>query len=250
MWPVLSNGIPISLPPFLPPSMALFFTLIYLPLLLLAMLNSAAPDIVMKSTPRKNIYQTRDRYRFVLYLLIRSFYISVSVFIVGWFAAASVNTHYLDPNSWDHAMDTFMPIFTSSNNTTDYLPSFYLIQDIMSCQQLLCIITQLFTLLKRGQSYRFLPTPFTHTWFYIATCICLIIHLAVLAVRQYTRQESNTTIGYQDLGWQVWIIMALTNIVSIFVGLVCNAHDEKSYRRYLMFLKLEFETKLGMHSPR
>ena len=141
MWPVLSNGIPISLPPFLPPSMALFFTLIYLPLLLLAMLNSAAPDIVMKSTPRKNIYQTRDRYRFVLYLLIRSFYISVSVFIVGWFAAASVNTHYLDPNSWDHAMDTFMPIFTSSNNTTDYLPSFYLIQDIMSCQQLLCIYT-------------------------------------------------------------------------------------------------------------
>lgn len=39
-------------------------------------------------------------------------------------------------------------------------------------------------------------------------------------------------------------------LFGLIIGTVINALDEKSYRRYIQFLRLEFDTKLGMHSPK
>jgi hypothetical protein len=44
--------------------------------------------------------------------------------------------------------------------------------------------------------------------------------------------------------------MAVGPVLGIAVGFVVNAYDNFCYRRHLQFLRLEFDTRLGMHSPR
>lgn len=53
-----------------------------------------------------------------------------------------------------------------------------------------------------------------------------------------------------EAGMELWIAMAVLPCLSIGSGLMVNAYDDVSYRRYLQFLRLEFDTRLGMHSPR
>ena len=55
LWSLVSCALPLSIPPFLPPSMTLFFLFIYIPLISFSILFGPGPDGVMKATPRKNM---------------------------------------------------------------------------------------------------------------------------------------------------------------------------------------------------
>ena len=54
-WPLIACALPLSIPPSLPPPIALLFLFIYIPLFSFAILFGPGPDGVMKATPRKNI---------------------------------------------------------------------------------------------------------------------------------------------------------------------------------------------------
>ena len=57
--------------------------------------------------------------------------------------------------------------------------------------------------------------------------------------------------AYADLNWYVWLtMMVIMPLVGIIITITVNQQDDKAYRRYLQFLRLEFDTRLGMHSPR
>ena len=57
--------------------------------------------------------------------------------------------------------------------------------------------------------------------------------------------------AYADLNWYVWLtMMVVMPLVGIIISITVNQQDDKAYRRYLQFLRLEFDTRLGMHSPR
>jgi hypothetical protein len=107
LWSLFAMAIPINIPPFLPPSWALIFMILYIPILLLAMLNNEGHDHVMKKTPRKNKYtKRRDEERFLYYLAIRAGYIGLSVFLVGWITSSSLLSSFND-NSWAQEMTSF-----------------------------------------------------------------------------------------------------------------------------------------------
>jgi hypothetical protein len=44
--------------------------------------------------------------------------------------------------------------------------------------------------------------------------------------------------------------MVLFPICGVFVAATVNMMDLRSYARYIQFMRLEFDTKLGMHSPK
>ena len=48
------QAIPISVPPIMPPPIALLFTCVYIPAVLLTMFFTGSGDNVMKNTPRKS----------------------------------------------------------------------------------------------------------------------------------------------------------------------------------------------------
>ena len=55
LWSLVACALPLSIPPFLPPSMVLFFLFIYIPIISFSILFGPGPDGVMKATPRKNM---------------------------------------------------------------------------------------------------------------------------------------------------------------------------------------------------
>ena len=129
LWPLTACALPLSLPPSLPPPMALLFLFLYIPLLSFSILFGPGPDGIMKATPRKNpkiknlknsksslwsnkneknsemeifsesenlIFQqqrdrkSKDESRFFRYLLTRCMYTSFSLFVAGWLACGEI----------------------------------------------------------------------------------------------------------------------------------------------------------------
>ena len=48
----------------------------------------------------------------------------------------------------------------------------------------------------------------------------------------------------------VWLMLLATAAVGGLISFATASHDEVAYKRYLNYLRLEFDTKLGMYSPR
>ena len=222
--------------------MALLFLFCHIPAILLAILHGPAPE-VMKKTPRKNIYQTRDERRFVSYLVARCSFAAFSVFAIGWVATASA----FKPRGqqWYRQMIVYSKVDPGSRVTASLdegLRKFWLVQDVISCQMALCILSQSATMLERGQrGLRW------HSCFMVAVFLVLGIHAATMFIRAYNR---GGLMDYLDLDWIVWALMVALPVLGLLVGDQINSLDDKLYRRYLQFLRLEFETRLGMHSPR
>lgn len=142
--------------------------------------------------------------------------------------------------------------FLNSGNQED-MAALWLVRDLMSAQALLSLIAQASTLVVRGQtSLAQFPWPWRlpEAGFYAAALALVAIHVGVLTLREQLRHSSLHSHTYQQLDWPVWVLMALLPVLGVLFGVLVNRDDERHYRRYLQFLRLEFDTRLGMHSPR
>jgi len=57
-------------------------------------------------------------------------------------------------------------------------------------------------------------------------------------------------LSYSKLPWALWALIVALFLFGLTIGFVMNSLDDKWYKRHLQFLRLEFDTRLGMHSPR
>ena len=250
-WPLVSNAVPLVIPPSLPPCIAMLFIFVYLPIILLSMLHSPAPVGVLKNTPRKNLVNIRrgDEARFVCYLLIRAGYVAVSVFVIGWLTT----TH--KPSDTKQTPQEFESgAFSTGSMSPVNLAQFWLVQDTMSCEMLLSLLAQALTLIERGQKLRSFPNPLSHGYFYLGAAATLAIHAAVMVVRANFRLGDAGGVSssdggfqqYRDLDFVVWILMVAMPVIGVAIGLALAADDDVGYRRVLHFLRLEYDTRLGM----
>jgi hypothetical protein len=159
------------------------------------------------------------------------------------------------------------------------LQALWLVQDLMSAQALLGLLSQSFTLLVRGQvqlgQFPF-PLGLPEGLYYVIALFLCVLHMIVLGVRSVWRSSgdsagpqydddasmssmaaeamgssiSNHAHTYAELHWGVWLLMFLLPALGVVVGVLVNREDNHHYCRYLQFLRLEFDTRLGMHSPR
>ena len=107
-----------------------------------------------------------------------------------------------------------------------------------------------------------MPTISVHGYFYAASVFSILFHICVLLIRANSRKSVDngdmtelSNIGgvraYGLLGWTVWIsCFVILPLISIGVTVIVNQYDGTAHRRYLQYLLLEFDTRLGMHSPR
>jgi hypothetical protein len=214
---------------------------------------------ILKDTPRKSIFRLRegDWSRATFQMIMRSFSIAVAVFVQGWVVYGTIFRG--NDESLGQRMVTFKEFIISDSNSGDLkgfsysdLVGFWLIQDIMSCQLLLQILFHTFTLLERVQSYSKFPSFSSHKWYYSFLLFLLCLHTLVLYIRDILRCNNNYPCAhsYSDFGWEAWVTLVGLPLVSILIGLILNERDSKFYKRHLQFLRLEFDTRLGMHSPR
>jgi len=234
-------------PPSLSPAIAQLFIFIHIPLLLLAIINAPAPKNVLKSTPRKNIFNlsTKDEKRFTKYLLCRAGYTALCVYAIGWVSIASVAN---PDGTWYKHMLERTDLLVESRGEAG-VRAFSMVQDIMSIQLLLSLVAHTLTLLERGQTWeRPAIRSFNgHPTLYLCILVVVTTHGIVMGVRAWLRDGFQE---YRNVDYTVWLVLIVGTLGTFFVGLAVNAHDEKRHRRLMQFLRLDFDTKLGMHSPR
>lgn len=247
MWPLLSQAIPMDIPPSLPPSLAILFILVHVPLIAIAVAFSDGPDkVAMKNAPRKStlVRKAGDEKRFMQYLVMRCGSVCISVFLIGLVSLAAVSKSDYINRSWFISQSSFTVININSPNG---ISKFWLIQDLMSCEMLLSLIAQSVTLLERGQSLDKFPTPTSHIYYYLVIVLLIGIHIVVVVIRGYLRDNLSS---FMHLGWLLWVMLVTLPVLQIAIGMLVNRHDNYYYARHLQYLKLEYDTRLGMHSPR
>lgn len=159
LWTIVAYAVPIGVAPAIPPSIVLLFVLFYIPCLAHAMLQNAASEGVMKTTPRKAVVvrKEKDEKRFYQYLLVRSGYVALSVFLVGWIVTASTyasqNHGALNENMWRFHRWNNVSTGSSSSLGGD-LQAYWLVQDMMANQALLGLIAQCWTMLERERTVK------------------------------------------------------------------------------------------------
>jgi hypothetical protein len=283
LWPLIASALPLSIPPSLPPALALPFLFVYIPLLSFSILFGPGPDGVMKATPRKNIKtkprlnseeeeeelsisellveqqqkdrKVKDEQRFFVYLLMRCMLVIFAIFVTGWLACGGVFKERVQSKGVEQDYQSMIQ-YTIITEADRY--KFWLIQDIMSVALLFGLLSQAATLMERGASWSMLPTVFLHGYFYIASVVSILVHGGLLLIRAYSRNgvlgggdRVNGIEAYSLLNWSVWVAaIVICPIISIILCIVLNKHDGTAYKRYLQYLRLEFDTRLGMHSPR
>jgi magnesium-transporting ATPase (P-type) len=247
LWPLASVMLPVAVPPSISPAIAQLFLFVHVPFLLLGIINAPAPKNVLKSTPRKNIFNlsTKDEKRFTKYLLCRAGYTTLSVYVIGWVSIASVAN---PGGSWYKHMLERTDLLSESRGEAG-VKAFSMVQDVMSIQLLLSLVMQALTLLERGQTWERLAFPSFHGHPTLYLCILFVcsLHAVAMGIRAWMRDGFQE---YRNLDYAVWLVLIVATLGTFFVGLAVNAHDEKRHRRLMQFLRLDFDTKLGMHSPR
>ena len=268
VWSLVAAVVPISAPPFLPPNTIIIFVCLYLPVLLIAVLLGPSPNSVLKSTPRKNVFMRRDEAKFIRHLILRCGFVVASTFIFAWVAKGSLFA--TGDEHWYHPMVTYtrLPQHTYEGCTAN----FWLLQDLVSCELLLHVIVQVSTMLERGQKLSAFPRPHTHMVLYGAVAFVLGVHALFVSSRAMLRShghdsnhhcelrhQSNNTVtvvggdgisAFVQVSWVVYLLMVALPSCGVLASCSLNDFDRKSYTRYLQFLRLEFDTRLGMHSPR
>ena len=212
----------------------------------------------MKNTPRKRTFTARPREqtRFLQYLFARSCFVALSVACIGWLAAAGSTlssdhdvTNQMSIEKWGNRLGRFEEnIETDGSFSSSSLAIYYHVQDVMSCQLLLGMIAQLITMLERGQEMRDIYEMMQESFFPLNSLAIVIVHVVVLIVRAGLRDNGFAL--YRYMRYDIWIAMVIFPLCGLLVGNVVNSLDDKSYRRYMQFLRLEFDTRLGMHSPK
>jgi hypothetical protein len=218
----------------------------------------------MEKTPRRSAFVRRPREedRFVVYLASRAGWVVLCTLITGWLAAAAVAA----PTPLDSLSSTLPTgpsagasananmgsggVIGGSDTYSDV--SHWFVHNAMAVQVILGLIAQAATLLHRGQTINQLPTPHSHPAFYAAAVIIIIIQTLIVLSQAWFRGVLTCSIeGYPKTHiWILCLAMVLGPLGGLAVGVAVNAADMSWHVRHLKFLRLEFDTRLGMHSPR
>ena len=122
----------------------------------------------------------------------------------------------------------------------------------MSTSLLLSLIAQALTLLHRNQKASEVVSDVLAAPAFILACVfAVVIHTGYVSMKYDAashRALKAALVG--PGGWLTVVALLIMPVLGALVGFATNHHDEASYRRYCQFLRLEFDTKLGMHSPR
>jgi hypothetical protein len=124
-----------------------------------------------------------------------------------------------------------------------------MVQGSTSLALLLGMIGQGASMLYRNQrATEILSDLTTAPAFVVASAGTVLLHVGVLWARG---GGSFRACGLGGSGAVlVWLVMLASAVVGSLVAFATASHDQVAYKRYLNYLRLEFDTKLGMHSPR
>eukprot|EP00743_Colponemidia_sp_Colp-15_P007057 GILK01007614.1.p1 GENE.GILK01007614.1~~GILK01007614.1.p1 ORF type:complete len:1110 (-),score=173.61 GILK01007614.1:143-3472(-) len=115
---------------------------------------------------------------------------------------------------------------------------------------LLFLLVFYFSVLSMGFLSRIQPVLVVKPWqkpYWLALVfVNLAVHVAIVAVMVHLYGDQSNFV----YNWEILLFLSLWTFLIVFVDEVVKSHDRKVYQRFQKRLRIIFNTKLGMHSPK
>ncbi|OZJ02713.1 hypothetical protein BZG36_03847 [Bifiguratus adelaidae] len=227
------------LPPLWSGYQMLWLIWIVCPIIAVPILFAPDDDNIMSIMPVKNIEHLNDRWRFMAYFFIRFTPLSILcnlTYILCLLALKPSYMHATDifgrygANGWLHwTSEEQWPVMVSEN--------------VMSVAFIWSLIWVCATFLHRTSSLiHYLP--FRNGIWIVSSILGLVLQLVFAIVSIHF-----SPISISHLPWYIYFIGLIWPLSIIPIQELAKMHDRKQYIRFQKRSKLQFNTKLGMHSP-
>ncbi|CEG40071.1 Uncharacterized conserved protein [Plasmopara halstedii] len=238
----------------------------FVPALSLSMLASESEKGIMKKTPRKNeeLDMEQDLSRLIAYFIGRhvpSVLLSLAVFecLFGFSLEAS---NFADPNTFeakifyeyrwldfvlDTDLETMMPRSAAVKAAVDRAEAGMLL--VIG----ICIVTSSCGYLYRCESI-FKQSPLRNIIWVTTACALLCLQFIFSILRAGIIGADGVTLWHfvsQSVPQSLWaLVFGVWPLVILSVDEAIKIHDRRHFVRYNKFLRMQFDTRLGMWSPK
>lgn len=247
------------LPPPLSGSQLFHFLLFTIPALAVWMLAVKMDPAVKNVVLDKNKVLWAEKWRFIIYFAVSFFptsIMSVLIFglsVYGLCVGLVVNSSLPNENGTCHLLLGDRNQSSPWNGWDGaYKPELLIAQGLNAVFLSLCAAVFSLRFLHRTapiwRLYRFVPL-FQFTILPIIPALHIIHALGAYFVAMETQEQSAQRAQLGDVPWYVWVLGVAWLIALCPILELTKRHDGKLLRKSQRFLRLEFETKLGMNSP-
>ncbi|RLN49540.1 hypothetical protein BBJ29_005080 [Phytophthora kernoviae] len=239
---------------------------VLVPALSLSMLASASEKDIMKKTPRKNEeFETDDDLpRLVSYFLVRhvpSALMSIIVFecLLG-FSLQAANS--VDPYAFgsDRFREFRWMDFILDNSLVTMRPRPTVVQTAVHRAEAgmflmigICIVTSSCGYVYRCESI-FKLSPFRNVIWVVVAFVLLCLQLLLSMVRAgFVGADGVTLWNFvsASVPWTFWaVVFGVWPLLIVAIDEAVKTHDKRHLVRYNKFLRMQFDTRLGMWSPK
>jgi len=119
-------------------------------------------------------------------------------------------------------------------------------RDLTVSALVLCLTIQSAGFMYRTQSLQ-QEVP-TRNVLWVTSCLLLLlVQIFYLVFRGLSRGSLDML---QSVEWDTWLVITVMPWINLLVGEYVKRQDKRIFDRFVLFLRLEFNTRLGTHSPR
>ncbi|KAI8873633.1 hypothetical protein GQ42DRAFT_152597 [Ramicandelaber brevisporus] len=234
------------LPPVLPGYVAMWMLWIALPLLAAAPLATHHAEDIMKTLPFKNSSHLVDIWRFTVYGLLRFGIVAIIqpvVFLLALTACLGKSTTPIDAFRFTLRSDTL-------SWTRPQQDAVLAAQLFTSVGLLIHLTVVSISFLSRTQSIHqaLLSLPHNKAW-RIGAPIAIGLHVGFVSIVLATACETMSALSLGSIPWYVYLLVIVWIIPVVGVQEMVVKHDRHLFTRFQKLSRLEFDVRLGLHSP-
>jgi hypothetical protein len=258
LYIVLARLVPIPQPGTLDGMSVLWLLWVVLPALSLPMLDTQADGAILTRCPRKNVVKGLELGRAFGALLARCLPSVLTCMYIHTRALGCLlaglpecgdsvdvsGVPYNDSDWW--TVLRCPPITLHPVQSRPVRAAMKQADDVV-----LAALVLILTVQSAGVLYRTQPltaeAPFRNLAWVVSSCVLLtvqILHLVLYALHRNTHHH------LVWIAWDVWAVMGVMPLVILLIGEQVKSWDRKVFDLFQRLLKLEFNTRLGTHSPR
>ena len=242
----------------------LWICLVIVPVFSLSILFSKRSGHEMKQMPDKNEDHLKDKLIFLVYFAMRFIpHFAILVFLFLWFLHSAYDSNKIwatfywnqinQGSAWS-GLDSYNNIELNSLNSTDrLLDSHWFQTTLIICQNYaILFLVWIFTFLSMSFLHRFKSirnyNPFKNVVWILACLVAWLLQTVFCLVSLYSISHTNYLQFYPPVG--VIVIALCWPICCICIDETVKHHDAGRFAYYQRKLRLNFDTKLGMYSPK
>ncbi|KAJ3082962.1 hypothetical protein HDU99_001060 [Rhizoclosmatium hyalinum] len=230
------------LPPILTGYQLLWLMWVIFPLQSIGFLFTPHDSAIMTMMPVKNNDHLKDRWRSARYYATRFAMPtigSVAVFILSLW-------HFMgDQSDWKSVFGSFGTVSWMRLSDAELSALLYA-QHILLVYFVLAIVTASSTFLSRTRTVWELPPWKNRSWM-IVSVITIVLQLTFSAISLYTGPTAAVTLN--ALPWHIIFVICFGIVINIPIQEVVKRYDKQNWVKSQKLAQLQFNTKLGMHSP-